>query len=99
MTDTQKDKFYDDEIAPALLIIRDKCLNADIPFLACAFINSETHGETAFIPAKCNDAHIRTVQAAIKSKGNADTLIWWMMRHGKEHGHNSACLSILDRPA
>jgi hypothetical protein len=93
----EKNTTYDNEIAPALLEIMKKCQEAEIPFIAAAFIDPETFGETAFIPNDCNNAHVRTVQAAVKAKGNADVLIWAMMRHGEKHGHNSACLSILER--
>ena len=97
-----KEKIYDEEIAPLQLEVSKKCQAAEIPFIAAAFYSWHTEdqaqswGETAFIPKDCQSAHIRTVQAAVKANGNADSLIWWMMRHGKEHGHNSACLSILD---
>jgi len=36
---------------------------------------------------------------AMQANGNADQLIWQMQRHGKEHGHNSAALAMLDRAA
>ncbi len=91
-----KENFYDKEIAPLLLEIRNKCQSQEIPFLAVAFISPELWGDTAFIPANCNNAHIRTVQMAIKAGGNADTLIWGMQRHAKEHGHEYACLTILE---
>ena len=97
MEDPEKEKYYDEVIAPILLDISNKCREAQITFLATAFITPETYGITAFVPEECNSAHIRTVEAAIKAGGNADSLIWWMMKHGKKHGHNSACLSILER--
>lgn len=100
-----KEKIYDEEIAPLLLEASKKCQAAGIPFIAAAFychktdVQEQAWGETTFIPADCQSAHIRTVQAAVNANGNADTLIWWMMRHGEKHGHNSACLSILERPS
>lgn len=97
MEDIEKEKYYDDVIAPLLLDIRNKCQEAGMPFIAAVFITPETRGETMFIPVECNSARIRIVQAAIKADGNADSLIHWMLKYGKEHGHNSACLSILER--
>jgi hypothetical protein len=98
MTPEEKEKHYDENIAPKVLELAKECQALDIPFIACAWPKNpemDTFSETAYVGKDCNAAHVRTTLAAVRAKGNADILIWWMMRHAEEHGHNSACLTIL----
>lgn len=40
---------------------------------------------------------IQMVNVAAQASGNADILIGFMLRHGRDHGHNSALLHMFER--
>lgn len=96
MTPAEREAFYDAEIAPVLMDLARKCEGADLSFLASVEWTPGKSGETMSVRAGPGIG-TKMVLWAMQAKGNADTLIMRMMRHGKENGHNSACLHLLER--
>jgi len=97
-----KEEIYDKEIAPLLLEAVNKCKEHDIPFVATVFydwsekIENYSWGSTYYIPKDCNSSHVLTSWVATRANGNADSLINWMLKHGKKYGHTSAWLTVLE---
>lgn len=94
------EEFYDQEIAPALLKLAEKCKERDMAFLASVEFDPKNHGigRTEFRPPDSADllsAAQRLTHWAAHAKGNIDLLILWCIRHGDEHGHGSVYLRQL----
>jgi hypothetical protein len=96
MTAEEREVFYDTEVAPILMDLARKCKANGLSFVATVEWNPGDTGETMTISS---NAGIKILMAAwaVRAHGNADALILAMMRHGKEHDHNSMCLHMLDR--
>ena len=96
MNAQEREAFYDADVAPVLLELARKCETNGLSFAAMVEWAPEDTGETISLR---EGAGIKTIMAAfsIRSHGNADSLIGALMRHGKEHGHNSAYLHMLER--
>lgn len=92
-----KEEIYDQIIAPKLLEIGQLCQQHDLPFVAAVEYEPYSLGRTAYWDKGAGIA-IKTVDWAVQSHGNGDTLIWAMMRYATEYGHASACLRILGVP-
>jgi GNAT superfamily N-acetyltransferase len=97
MDATEREQFYDAEIAPVLLELGRRCEGAGISLVAEA---EWAPGETGTTMTICADAGIglRMVAWAARAKGNADALIHAMLDHGEKHGHNSVYLHMLEKP-
>jgi hypothetical protein len=96
VTPDEREKFYDDEIAPALLALRDKCRENGLSFVASVEWAPNESGRTASIAEEHGAGIILTNMAAM-CKGNADSLIGGMLKYGEEKGHNSHYLAMLGR--
>lgn len=92
MTD---EEFYDKEIAPELMRLSKLCVERGMPFVADVGFEGGK-GSTRFVPEGCTDVTILFTWWASRARGNADTLIWAIQRHAREHGHNSACLRLME---
>ena len=91
-----QEPFYDDEIAPVLRSLAERCAERGMSFAAAVQFADEGIGSTVKLstaPHPC----LRMTAYAARSKGNADNLIWSLQKDGREHGHNSICLHILTR--
>jgi hypothetical protein len=95
MTPEEREAFYDREIAPALMELCLKCKDAGLPFLALVEWDTDDIGETVYLPSENVGIKTMLVAWAIRAHGNADALIRAMIKHGQEHGHNSAYLHML----
>jgi hypothetical protein len=91
-----QEKFYDDEIAPDLRRIAEYCAKRGMSFAAAVQFADEGLGSTVKLAAAAHPC-LRMTAYAARSKGNADALIWSIQKDGREHGHNSVCLQILER--
>jgi hypothetical protein len=94
MTPEEREAFYDREIAPVLLELGRKCQDNGLSLVAVVEWAPGDTGRTANI---CEGAGIglRMTHMAAQAAGNADALIMALMKHGREHGHNSMCLHQL----
>lgn len=90
------EKFYDDEIAPALRSLAEQCAERGMSFAAAVQFADEGVGSTVKLSGAPHPA-LRMTAFAARSKGNADNLIWALQKDGREHGHNSICLQMLTR--
>lgn len=91
-----QEKFYDDEIAPALRALAERCAERGMSFAAAVQFADEGIGSTVKLSDPTHPA-LRMTAYAARSNGNADNLIWALQRDGREHGHNSVCLQMLAR--
>lgn len=94
MNPEDREAFYDAEIAPALLALGKKCQDNGLSIVAEVEWLPGEGGTTATLQSG-SGVGIRLVHLAAKARGNVDALILALMRHGKEHGHSSACLKLL----
>lgn len=96
MTQEEREEFYDREIAPTLLELARKCQDNGLSFVAEVEWWPGEGGTTAAIAA---DASVtpRMVHMAARARGNVDALVIGLQRYGREHGHNSVVLGILER--
>jgi hypothetical protein len=97
MNQEEHEAFYDREIAPALMRLAGTCEANGMSFLAKVEWAPDEGGSTMSVREDVSVA-LRMVWWAMQAQGNADQLIWAMQRHGREHGHNSICLMMLDGP-
>src|SRR5437016_434199 len=95
MDEAVSERFYDEEIAPILLRLAQKCQLNNMSFVASVEWNPGKTGKTISIH-KDASIEIRLVYWAAIANGNADILIKQMQKHSKEHGHNSVYLTIID---
>ncbi len=95
--DTGREKFYDDEIAPLLVKISEQCKERGLSFFAVCEWEPGEFGRTLIAQADASLA-VLLANAAAKANGNVDALIMGIMKYATEHGHSSACLSILGVP-
>jgi hypothetical protein len=98
VTPEEREAFYDREIAPVLMELARKCEDNGMSLVAMAEWSPGETGTTATIR---EDAGIkpRMTHWAAAANGNVDALIFHMMKHGREHGHNSIVLHQLERAA
>jgi isoleucyl-tRNA synthetase len=84
MTPEAREKFYDNEIAPVLMTLAGKCQDNGLSMVTKRPATWTTRCFTA-------DASfgIRMADVAAQARGNVDSLIFALMKYGREHGHNS----------
>lgn len=97
MTTSEREAFYDREIAPVLMELAGKCQDNGLSIVA--MVEWEP-GETGRTVALAGDSGfgIRMADAAMRAHGNVDSLIFALMKFGTENGHGSACLHLLGVP-
>lgn len=95
---SEREAFYDAEIAPALLALARRCEAEGLSIVA---VVEWEPGETARTVAlqQRSSLGIRIVELAAQARNNVDALIMALMKHGREHGHSSICLAGLGVPA
>lgn len=87
------EKIYDEEIAPELLKLANRCRELGMSFIAQVEFE---HGETGRTDSECPGASCKQkiVHWAARAEGNVDRLFLAVDRHGKEHGHSSIYLQM-----
>jgi len=93
---TEAEKFYDEEVAPVLMELARKCEGANLSMVCVVEWTPGDVGKTMTVRAGAGIGLRQTYWAAL-ANGNADLLIGQMVKHGKEHGHNSAFLHLIER--
>ena len=91
-----QEKFYDVEIAPELRRMADRCSEHGMSFVAAVQFANESIGSTVKLSEAAHPC-LRMTAYAARSNGNADTLIWALQKDGRDHGHNSVCLQMLEK--
>lgn len=91
---TEREKFYDREVAPALLALAKKCEDNGLSIVAKVEWEPGETGTTATIRDGAGFG-LHLTHWAATANSNVDSLIMACMRHGREHGHQSACLTVL----
>lgn len=94
ITPKEREAFYDREVAPTLLELARKCEDAGLSFLAMVEWAPGQAGKTMSVQAE-SGLGLKMTRWAMESRDDADALIMQMMRYGKEHGHESVCLTLL----
>jgi hypothetical protein len=95
MTPEEREQFYDPEIAPTLLELARKCQDNGLSTVAMVEWEPGETGRTA-CPAAGAGVGIRMAELAMQARGNVDSLILALMKYGKEHGHSSVGLRLLE---
>lgn len=94
---SERERFYDSEIAPALKDLCARCRERGLSFLAVVEWEPGESGSTAQLQ-KSHGLGIELANIAAAANGNADSLITYMMQHARERGHSSVCLRVLGVP-
>lgn len=94
---SDRERLYDETIAPALLEVMNQCRSAG--FSLVAFVEYEPdHYGTSLAKAPAATFAVNLVHTAARSNGNVDTLLIALIKHALEHGHSSLILSQLGVP-
>lgn len=88
------ESFYDEEIAPVLKVLMEKCKANGCSFLAVVEYAPESVGITIDEQPTAG-AIFRVARMASRAKGNVDALYMALKKYGDEHGHNSVVLNML----
>lgn len=93
----EKERFYDDEVAPKLLELSQACKARGMSFLGLVEYGPGLLARTESLQG---DAGIGQLIAhwAARADGNVDALMMACRRHAQQHGHSSAVLHLLDVP-
>ncbi|MEY9718819.1 hypothetical protein [Sinorhizobium fredii] len=93
---SEREDFYDAEIAPALADLAKRCRERGLSFVASVEFDRGDSGSTVSLA----DGHgwlIETVAVAARSNHNVDLIIGHIHRKAREVGHSSLYLSVFDR--
>ncbi|WP_336958677.1 hypothetical protein [Sphingobium aquiterrae] len=97
MTQEEREKFYDDEIAPALLALSKRCNEAGLSFLAgVEWAPGESGTTVHFVPE--HGGQLDRAYVALRAGNNVDSLIMHIMKQAGQTGHSSMCLTLLGVP-
>lgn len=89
-----REKFYDDEIAPKLSEIAALCRENGMPMVAVVYFHGEYSGITQVPPTEPNAAWTLTRQTW-EARGNIDALCISLARHVKPENDSSIVLRML----
>jgi hypothetical protein len=97
MNESEKEKFYDEKIAPLQEKIIALCKHSNIALNATFEISEDLTVRTN-IPAtdRPETARMRLMFYLMKANGNLDAFIIAAKRDGEQHGHSSVVLKILE---
>jgi hypothetical protein len=87
-----REKYYDEHIAPKLLALAKECEEHGLSLLAmCEWAPGE-FGRTVSL-RKGAGFGIRLADTAVRANGNVDAMMMAIERYAREHGHSSIYLS------
>ena len=93
---TENEKFYDEEIAPALILLAKKCEERGIPFLASVEYDPGERGRTAFVPDHAGLA-MAMLHLCARAGENVDSYIIGLIRYAREHGISTDASIVLNQ--
>jgi hypothetical protein len=96
MSAEEKERFYDEHVAPVLLDLMHKCAERDMPFIALVEWEPMNFGRTTHMMEGASVA-MKITDLASRAAGNVDSLFIAIEKYGKKYGHNSIYLTMLDR--
>jgi len=91
----EREAFYDAEIAPVLMKLGEKCTERGMSLVAHVEWAPTEAGSTFCLAAESSFA-IRLVKLACEVRGNVDSMIFALMKHGVG---GSLCLRVLSKDA
>lgn len=94
---SDKERFYDEAIAPALLDLCRRCNERGLSFLAAVEYEPGSVGRTTQFVEGHGHA-IDNARAAIIAKDNADALIGYLVQKAQKAGHGSVYLMQIGVP-
>ena len=94
MTREEKEKFYDEQIAPELAKLAKICKDNDLDIAAAVFNEGDIY-RTFHLNNEI--ASKRIVRYSIMCNGNVDSLIKTLITDGEKFGHGSIYLDMIDR--
>lgn len=97
MDETEREAFYDAEVAPVLSDLSKRCLKNGLSFLAVVEWEPGETGRTTALNVP-RGFGMSVLEVAARTGDNVDSLIMALMKHAREHGHSSMCLSQLGVP-
>ena len=92
-----KEKYYDEHIAPKLMALAKECEDNGLSLLAVCEWEHGEYGSTRTFREGSSFA-IRMTDAAAKAHGNIDSFMMAIERHAIEHGHSSMYLRMRGVP-
>lgn len=81
--DLTNEQFYDQEIAPQLKLLMNKCAERNMPFIAVVEFEHEQCGLTADVPESAS-VWVHLVLHAYATKGNLDAFVIRVVRWAQE---------------
>lgn len=90
------EQFYDDEIAPVLAELAEKCRDNGLSLVAVCEYAEDQIGRTS-IMQQSTSAAMRLAMYGALARGNVDDLVGMLIKDGKENGHGSIYLTMLDQ--
>ena len=96
-TPETREAFYDAEVAPLLTQLGMQCQARGLSLIAVVDWGDGDVGLTGTV-SKTASPQTKWAQMAAMCQRNVDKLIFGLMQYGREHGHSSLCLKLLDVP-
>lgn len=94
---SEKEAYYDKEIAPKLRAIMEECKDHGFSIVAvCEWNKGET--ERSILLNKEHSIVMQMMYFAAKAAGNIDAFLMAVMRHARKSGHSSIFLKHLGVP-
>lgn len=93
----EREKIYDDVIAPKLLEIAELCKQHDMSFVSMIEWDRHAYGRTVYL-AEGSGFEIRLMETLGRAKGNLDTFLMACIKHAHVHGHSSLILQQMGVP-
>lgn len=97
MTKRQRERLYDNGIAPELLRLCKLCEDNGLSMIAVVEWAPNETGRTLSLRSGSGFG-IRMTEAAAQANGNVDSFMVALQRYAREHGHSSMVLNMLGVP-
>lgn len=97
LTAADRERFYDEELAPVLADMAKRCAEKGLSFVALVEWDFGEVGHTGSL-REGRGPQIENASAAAFAGDNVDALIMHLMRKATEHGHSSMFLHQLGVP-
>lgn len=94
MNESEREAFYDTEIAPALLRLANKCADNGLSFLASVEWAPGESGRTRKFVEPFGIS-MDLADAMFRANGNIDSFMIYLMKRARKVGHSSAVLHQL----
>ena len=94
---SEREKYYDEVIAPKLMEVAKLCEEHGLGMACQVEWEPGETGSTIALP-KGSSFNIRLVEAAMRCRGNLDTLMIACAKHARMHGHSTLALAQMGVP-